>query len=184
MIDVGVIQGRFQVLHLKHIEYILAAKMRCSKLFIGIIDADDLHVKESQDIDNKAIKQANPLTYFERYELLHDAILDFGVKREEFEIIPLPINRPEYVLQYAPKEATYFMSICNEWGEEKQKTLEDLGLKTEVLWRKESEDRGTTGTMVRNLIAEGGEWGNLVPKTVYEYITKHKLDERIKELAK
>lgn len=183
MIEVGVIQGRFQVLHLKHMEYILAAKMRCKKLFIGIIDADDLHVKRSLDIDNKVIKQANPLTYFERYEMLHDALLDFGVKREEFEIIPLPINRPEYVLQYAPKDAVYYMSICNEWGEAKQKILTDLGLETEVLWRKEPKDRGTTGKIVRTLIVEDGEWGHLVPKTVYEYVVKHKLDKRMKDLA-
>ena len=31
MIETGVINGRFQVLHLKHMEYILAAKMRCNK---------------------------------------------------------------------------------------------------------------------------------------------------------
>ena len=28
MIETGVVNGRFQVLHLKHMEYILAAKMR------------------------------------------------------------------------------------------------------------------------------------------------------------
>ena len=36
MIDIGVVHGRFQPLHLKHMEYILAAKMRCRKLIICI----------------------------------------------------------------------------------------------------------------------------------------------------
>lgn len=36
MIKTGVVHGRFQPLHLKHMEYILAAKMRCQKLYIGI----------------------------------------------------------------------------------------------------------------------------------------------------
>ena len=36
MTETGVIHGRFQILHLKHMEYILAAKMRCKKLYIGI----------------------------------------------------------------------------------------------------------------------------------------------------
>ena len=31
MKDIGVVNGRFQVLNLKHMEYILAAKMRCQK---------------------------------------------------------------------------------------------------------------------------------------------------------
>ena len=36
MTDIGVVRGRFQVFHLKHLEYVLAAKMRCRKLLIGI----------------------------------------------------------------------------------------------------------------------------------------------------
>lgn len=36
MIDIGVVYGRFQILHLKHLEYILAAKMRCRKLYVEI----------------------------------------------------------------------------------------------------------------------------------------------------
>ena len=43
MIETGVINGRFQVLHLKHMEYILAAKMRCNKLYIGISNPDNMH---------------------------------------------------------------------------------------------------------------------------------------------
>ena len=47
MIDIGVVHGRFQPLHLKHMEYILAAKMRCRKLYIGITNPDNLHTRES-----------------------------------------------------------------------------------------------------------------------------------------
>ena len=36
MVEKGVVNARFQIPHLKHIEYILAAKMRCQKLYIGI----------------------------------------------------------------------------------------------------------------------------------------------------
>ena len=36
MTEKGMAHGRFQVLHLKHMEYLLAAKMRCKKLYIGI----------------------------------------------------------------------------------------------------------------------------------------------------
>ena len=40
MTRTGIVNGRFQVLHLKHMEYILAAKMRCDKLYIGITNPD------------------------------------------------------------------------------------------------------------------------------------------------
>ena len=40
MVETGVAFGRFQIFTLKHMEYILAAKMRCHKLYIGITHAD------------------------------------------------------------------------------------------------------------------------------------------------
>lgn len=40
MVELGVVRGRFQVFHLKHLEYVLAAKMRCRKLLIGIEEPD------------------------------------------------------------------------------------------------------------------------------------------------
>ena len=42
MIEKGLVYGRFQIMHLKHAEYILAAKMRCQRLYIGITYPDDL----------------------------------------------------------------------------------------------------------------------------------------------
>lgn len=182
--ETGVIHGRFQVLHLKHMEYVLAAKMRCKKLFIGIVNPDDLYMADSPNDEEGSKKEANPFTYYERFQMIHDALLDFGVKREEFEIVPFPMNRPDYILQYAPKDATYYMSISSEWGEERLKILTALGLDVEVLWRKSEEEKGTTSAEVRELIVKGEEWRQLVPKTVYEYIQEHNLEERIKKLSK
>ncbi|QUO32037.1 nicotinate-nucleotide adenylyltransferase [Faecalicatena sp. Marseille-Q4148] len=183
MVDVGVIHGRFQILHLKHMEYLLAAKMRCKKLYVGISNPDDSYIKESENDKKRSKKTANPLTYYERMEMIQAALLDFGVKREEFDIIPFPINRPEYILQYAPKDATFFMSICDKWGEEKKKILEDLGVKVEVLWNRPEEEKGTTATEVRSKIVCNLPWSHLVPRTTYEYVVTHGLDERIKCLA-
>lgn len=117
MAEIGVIHGRFQVLHLKHIEYMLAAKMHCQKLYIGITHQSDLELGISNSDKHGIRKSDNPLTYLERYEMIHDALLDFGVKREEFEIVPFPITKPEYITQYTPKDAVYYFSICNCWGE-------------------------------------------------------------------
>ena len=62
MIDIGVVHGRFQPLHLKHMEYILAAKMRCRKLYIGITNPDNLHTRESVHDIRRSERSANPLT--------------------------------------------------------------------------------------------------------------------------
>lgn len=42
------------------------------------------------------------MTFLERFEMIQGALEDFGVQREEYEIIPFPMNRPEYITQYAP----------------------------------------------------------------------------------
>lgn len=184
MVKIGVINGRFQILHLKHLEYILAAKMRCEKLYIGITNPDNLHMGESPYDAHRSEKFHNPCTYLERMQMIHDALIDFGVKREEFEIVPFPINRPNYILQYTPKDAVYYMSICDRWDEEKKNTLDNLGLDTVVLFNKKPEEKGTTGSDIRELIVAGKPWGHLVPKTVYEYVITNHIDERIKDLAK
>lgn len=184
MIETGVVHGRFQVLHLKHMEYILAAKMRCNKLYIGLTNPDSLHTRDSVNDLNRSAKYANPLTYFERYEMIRKAMREFKVPESEYDIIPFPISCPEYIFQYAPKDATYFMGICDAWDEEKYKILTSLGAKIEVLWRRNPEDKGVTASWVRSCIATDHEWAHMVPKCVYAYLTENKLDERIKRLEK
>ena len=77
MIEKGLVYGRFQILHLKHVEYILAAKMRCKRLYIGITMSDDLHVSGGEEDNYRVRRSANPLTYIERYEMLRDTSLAF-----------------------------------------------------------------------------------------------------------
>ena len=182
--ETGVIHARFQVLHLKHMEYILAAKMRCRKLYIGITNPDSLHTKDIPLDINRSAKSANPLTYFERSEIIKGAMTEFGVPESEYEIIPFPISYPEYILQYAPKDGVYYMGIFDDWDEERYKRLKSLGLNVVVLWKKTPEEKGITGSMIRNLIATDQEWAQLVPKSVYRYLTDHHLDERIRRLEK
>lgn len=178
----GVVNARFQVLHLKHMEYLLAAKMRCQKLYIGITNPDPSYVRESVNDENRSTRGANPLTYLERYEMIRLAMEEFGVPASEYEIMPFPINRPEYITQYVPEDGVYYLGICDGWEEEKLKILNSLGLKTEVLWRRTKEEAGVTGTWVRSCIATGEEWEHLVPKSVYQYIVERGLEERIRHL--
>lgn len=184
MTEIGVVNGRFQILHLKHMEYILAAKMRCKKLFIGLTNPDSLHTRDSVNDENRSAKSANPLTYYERYEMIRGAMKEFNVPESEYDILPFPINCPEYLLQYVSNDAVYYMGVCDAWDEEKNKILRSLGLKTEILWRKKPEDKGITASWVRSCIATDHEWAHLVPKSVYRYLTEHDLDQRIKRLEK
>ena len=178
----GVVNGRFQVLHLKHMEYILAAKMRCEKLYIGITNPDMLHAKSSKHDINRGTNAGNPLSYRERCALIRGALAEFGVLESQYEIIPFPISYPEYITQYAPEDAVYYLGMYDEWDEEKYKTLKNLGLKIHVLWKKDIENKGTTGAMIRHLIATDQEWAKYVPKSVYAYMKEYELDKKVKRL--
>lgn len=183
MVERGVIHGRFQVLHLKHMEYLLAAKMRCKVLYIGITHPDIISYPATSPQDvHGATERDNPLSFIERYEMIKEALLEFGVKREEFEIIPFPVSRPEILMQYAPEDAVYYMSICGEWDKEKYEILKSQGLNVEILWERYGEERGITGTQLRETIAADGDWKQYVPKAAAEYIETHGIDERIRKL--
>ncbi|MDR1018764.1 MAG: nicotinate-nucleotide adenylyltransferase [Lachnospiraceae bacterium] len=182
MDKIGVVNARFQVLHLKHMEYILAAKMRCDKLLIGITNPDSLHTHLSQYDLNRSTKAYNPLTYYERVQMIHLGMKEFNVPLDKYEIIPFPINTPEYILSYAPKNGKYYMNIFDMWDEEKFAILKSLGLDVEVFSRKSSEEKGITGEKVRRLIALDEPWEEYVPKAVYKYLTANGLSERIKRL--
>lgn len=184
MIEKGVANARFQVLHLKHMEYLLAAKMRCRKLYIGISNPDLFYIRESVNDEKRSTPEANPFTYLERYEMVKGAMEEFGVPLSEYEVVPFPVSRPEILTQYVPKDGTFYLGICDAWDEEKKKILESLGLKTEVLWRRDREQSGVTGAWIRSCILTGQEWEHLVPKSVYKYITEHKLDQRIINLGR
>lgn len=180
MIEKGFAYGRFQIMHLKHVEYILAAKMRCQRLYIGITYPDDLYAVENEAENYRLKRGANPMTYVERYEMIRDCLMDFGVPRTEFEIIPFPIDRPEYLKQYMPQDAVCFMSICDEWTRKNEILFQKKQIPVEVLWRRTEEEKGVTGTQVRQRILAGEKWNDLVPRTVYDYVISHGVDNRIK----
>ena len=84
MDEKGVIHGRFQMFHLKHLEYVLAAKMHCKKLYIGITHPDNTFTASSPNDKHGVTRRDNPMTFLERFEMIQGALEDFGVHREEY----------------------------------------------------------------------------------------------------
>jgi cytidyltransferase-like protein len=180
----GVIHGRFQMLHLGHMEYLLAGKSRCDFLYIGVTNPDpELTAPNSNDLKRTNLS-ANPFTYYERLQMLCNAMLESGVNRNQFEIVPFPINYPQLLKYYVPLDATFFVTVYDTWGEHKLKTLQDLGVNVDLMWRRTMDERLTSGTEVRTLIANDGEWESLIPKSTVEYLRNWKLIERVKSLCK
>lgn len=177
---VGVIHGRFQMLHKGHMEYLLAGKERCEHLIIGISNPDVSVTRYSGANPHRSEARSNPLTYLERLQMIRGAMLEYGVKDEEFDIVPFPINCPELLGSYVPSDAVFFMTIYDQWSLEKKASLENLGYSIEVMWERSNSDKFTSGTEVRERIIAGEPWRELVPEYVYRYMTEHEIDLRLR----
>jgi nicotinamide-nucleotide adenylyltransferase len=170
MFELGVIHGRFQVLHNDHLKYLLAGKKRCNHLVIGITNPEpELTAHDAVD-PNRSSPEANPYTYFERQRMVCAAMQGAGVEAAEFSIVPFPINFPDRYKYYVPMDGVFFLTIYDEWGEKKLEMFNELGLQTEVLWRRSLSEKGLSSSAIRELMRKGEPWEHLVPKQVVEVI--------------
>jgi nicotinamide mononucleotide adenylyltransferase len=176
----GVVHGRFQLFHLDHLKYLLAAKARCRHLVVGITNPDPTLTKFDPADPHRSAAQDNPLTFYERYLMLRETLLDAGLSSQEFSLVPLPINFPELYRYYVPLDATFFLTIYDEWGERKLQLFQSLGLKVEILWRKPASEKGLTATAIRRLIGLGQPWEHLVPAAVARLVKEMGLLERLR----
>lgn len=181
MTNTGVIHGRFQILHNDHLKYLLAGAKRCNHLVVGITNPDPVHTRTDASDPARSSRTSNPLTFFERYTMVRAVLPEAGLLEERFSVVPFPINIPELWPCYVPIDATFFLTIYDEWGRQKLAQFRKMGLKTEVLWERPLEEKGLTGTGVRNLIAEEGDWQTLVPAAVRELVHRWNLPRRIRE---
>lgn len=180
---IGVIHGRFQGLHLGHMEYLLAGKSRCEHLIIGITNFDPMERKQADEANPHRIENnANPFSYYDRYCMLQASMLEVGINKEEFDIVPFPIENPLRIQNYVPMDAVFYMTIYDKWGQKKRAILQELGVRVEVMWERRDADRFTSGTEVRELIRTGrNDWKKYVPDAVYRYITERRLDEKLRQ---
>ena len=180
----GVIHGRFQPFHNDHLKYVLEGLKHVNLLYIGITNPDP-----SLTLDDKAdVKRseafANPCTFFERLQMIRNSLNDLNVEPNRYIIVPFPINIPRLWRYYAPRDATYFLTIYDEWGERKLQLLTENGLKVRVLWRKSQAEKGITATEIRDCIIHDTKWVHLVPKGTVNVIKEFLIAKRLKEIHK
>jgi nicotinamide mononucleotide adenylyltransferase len=182
MTEVGVIHGRFQVFHNDHLKYVLAGKSRCRHMVVGITNPDPLLTREDPVDPQRSDPASNPLTYYERYVMLRQVLTEAGVGYSEFSMVPFPINLPELYRYYVPLEATFYLTIYDEWGRRKLDQFHSAGLKTEVLWMRSSAEKGIRGCDIRKRMASGDAWEHLVPRQTALLMNSWSIPERIRKL--
>ncbi len=179
MAEIGVVHGRFQVFHLDHLKYVLAARERCRHLIIGITNPDPTLTKADAADPKRSSPEENPLTYFERYTIIREVMLDQGLEQADFSLVPFPINFPELYRFYLPLDAVFYLTIYDDWGRRKLEMFRSLGLNVEILWTKPPEQKGIRATEVRRRMGCGEEWEHLVPPAAASIMKRMGLLERL-----
>ncbi len=172
----GIVLGRFQPIHLGHIEYLRAARVECSRLVIGITSPDLQDLVETPEDRARSAAGNNPYTYFQRATMVEAACLDDGWDRSDFMVVPAPINTLSKLPQYLPpsEEAMVFVTIYDEWGDAKKRKLEELGYDVVTLWRRSMSERLTSGTSIRAQLRAGkDEWKRFVAPSVAALLQSH-----------
>jgi nicotinamide-nucleotide adenylyltransferase len=182
MIDIGVIHGRFQVLHNDHLKYLLAGKARCSHLVVGITNPEPRDRKTDAADPHRDEPAANPLSWWERAVMVRAALAERGVPASDLTIVPLPIHDPERYRNYVPMDAVFFLTIYDDWGRKKLARFQSLGLKTEVLREVLPQEKGISGCEVRDRIAKDKKWDHLVPPAVAELVRRWEIADRLRRL--
>jgi cytidyltransferase-like protein len=180
MAETGVVHGRFQILHNDHIKYLMAAKSKCRHLVVGITNPDPTLTRKDAADPLRDSLNANPFTYYERYQVVKAVLLEQGLVINEFSIVPFPINFSELYRYYVPFDALFFLTIYDKWGEKKLQMFQSMGLKTEVLWRRPIEEKGLSSTYIRELISQDEPWEHLVPPAACHLLKAFDLLYRLK----
>ncbi len=183
MHEVGVIHGRFQILHHDHLKYLLAGKARCRHLVAGITNPDPSHTRDDPADPQRSSPLANPLTYRERHQLLHSALVEAGLKLQDFTVVPFPINFPELYRYYLPLDAVFFLTIYDDWGRSKLSRFQQMGLKTEVLWERTLAGKGQSAADIRQRMLDDQPWEHLVPPATVALLNLWGIPERLRRLA-
>ena len=181
--DLGVIHGRFQVLHKDHIKYLMAGKELCKHLVVGITNPDPSLTRSSDANPHRSTALANPLTYYERYLMIQAALLEQDLSLSEFSIVPLPINIPELIKYYVPLDAIFFLTIYDEWGQQKKKYFQDLGLKIHVLWEVPLDKKGLSSSDIRETMIKNGKWEHFLPSSVVNLMNEWDIAQRLKDIS-
>lgn len=166
----GIVLGRFQPLHLGHMEYLEVAKSKCDCLVVGVTNPDTSHLVSNVADPRRSEPENNPFSYFQRHRMIARTLEYCGWAPGTYAVVPADVADLQLVSKFLPepRKSTVFVTVYDAWGEEKARRLESLGYAVEILWKRSMTERLTSGTEIRERIRRGQDWEHLVPQGVLE----------------
>ena len=116
------------------------------------------------------------------FEAIRDVLSEAGLSEQEFSIVPFPINRPDLYRFYVPLDATFFLTIYDDWGRRKKEMFESVGLSIDVLWERPPAQKGLVAGDIRARMAGGDPWEEMVPSSVVRKMHSWDIPARLRKL--
>jgi cytidyltransferase-like protein len=178
-LKIGCVHGRFQPFHNGHLDYVLQAFDHADFVSVGLTQI--FKPRGTDETEGRNSAAANPLTFYQRSQLVTAALNQAGIGEERFDIIPFPIETPTKLREFIGAETICFTTVLTRWNSEKIRVLEREGF--EVVRLKIAEIDGirvSIGTHIRSLIRSGDEsWKRFVPQSTFDLISSRYIDEFI-----
>jgi nicotinamide-nucleotide adenylyltransferase len=155
--------GRFQPFHNGHLHAVKHILEEFEEVVVVIAAAQFNYTIE------------NPFTAGERVEMIKRGLGDLYKRAYVVPVDNVPNNYlwPRHVLSYIPRVEVIFSN--NEFVRE---LFSVYGIKV----RTTPTLKGVSGTLVRKLMVEGGDWMSLVPRPVADFIIEINGVERVRRL--
>ncbi len=166
----GLFVGRFQPFHNGHLEAIKWILSQVEEVVIVVGSAQYSH------------SPRNPFTAGERIEMIRSALLEADVDPTAWVIVPVPDTDGVHatwvslVKAYAPSFDVVFTNdplTKRLFEEEGYEVVEVPLVKKEEF----------SGTRIRKLMIEGGDWEKLVPPAVAKFVKRIRGIERLREIS-
>ena len=170
MVTRGIILGRFQPVHLGHVELFKKMLREVDELIVGIGSAQESHTQE------------NPFTAGERLLMITRALAEAKLDLSRVHTIPIPdVNNNaiwvSHVVSLSPPfEVVYSGNplVRRLFKEAGFRTMTPPMFKRKEYW----------GTEIRDRMIKGNNWQSLVPKAVVKVMEEIRGVERVKDLSK
>ena len=178
-VDTAVWDGRFQPFHIGHLEVMKAIleQFQCNLVVMIIQSSEGHYTKYSEEVNKHHLLSRNPLTFWERYNLIKLALKEAKVL-DRVDIVGIP--RPDLYWDIASKFYPDKRFICltgkDEYERKKEEFWNDLGEDTKTIDISRLPKISATG--FKMALKEEKEWKKFLPKGTEEYFKEIEAPKR------